>query len=126
MNAALSIKSRNIGEPRPGFFKLRKVRGGPYVGARIVHGPPTDPLTGETLDRSWLWETWIDGALVRSPSPEPVKAGVFRVWYHGSEIPEAEYRYLIDDREWCRRNAPQSPEATPDQAVDLESMKPVF
>ena len=118
--------TRNIGDPRPGFFKLRKVRGGPYVGACITHGPPTDPLTGETLDRSWLWEAIIDGALVRVPSPDATAAGVYRIWHHGHEIPESEYRFLIDDREWCRQHAPASPEAAPDQAIDHGTLRPLF
>jgi len=80
-------------------------------------------------ERSWMWETWIDGKLSRAPSPDPLKADVFRVWLHGDEINEDAYRHLIADREWCRRHAPLSPEANPDRRADprnpnMESLLP--
>ncbi len=117
---------RNPGEPRPGYFQVRKVRGGPYVGARLIHAPPTDPETGETLDRSPLWETWIDGVLVRDPSPDPVAAGVYRVWDFGEEITEAEYQFLVDHRAWARTNAPDSPEANAGEPIDISKMKSLY
>lgn len=60
-----------VDEPRPGFYKTRLVRGGPWVGAQLFWQWPTDPHTGEQLDRSPtmialvngeprdLHETWI-------------------------------------------------------------------
>ncbi len=117
---------RNPGEPRPGYFSIRKVRGGPLVGARLIFGPPSDPDTGEPLDRSPMWETWIDGQIVRDPSPDPASAGVFRVWLHGTAIPESEYQYLVDHRAWARVNDSGSPEANPGKAVDHNKLRPIF
>jgi len=111
--------SRRIDDPRPGFFKTRLVKNGPFVGAEIRHGPSTDPDTGGVLEeRSWMWETWINGELVEKPSPDPLRAGVYRVWLCAKSISEAEYRHLVADREWCRHHAPSSPEANPTKRAD--------
>lgn len=60
----MTRESRRVDEPRPGYFRMRLVRGGPYVAARIwqgktgllahVNGAPTD------LDRVWLFGHEID------------------------------------------------------------------
>ncbi len=117
---------RDIGKPEPGFFQIRKVRGGPFVGARLIYGPPSDPETGEPLDRSHEWETWIDGRLVRDPSPDPVAAGVYRVWTFGTPIAEAEYQFLVDHRAWARTNASDSPEANAGNPIDISTKRPLF
>lgn len=110
---------RRPDQPRPGFFKMRIVKGGAYVGAEIRHGPSRDPDTGGLMDeRSWMWETWINGELARAPSPDPTHAGVWRVWMHAEEISEPAYRHLIADREWCKQNLPASPEAQPTKKAD--------
>lgn len=119
------MNSRPVDQPRPGFFKMRLVKGGPFVGAELRYGPSRDPDTGGILyERSYLWETRINGALARDPSPDPVAAGVFRVWLSGTEIDEEEFRYLIADREWCAKHAPHRPEAQPARKVDLSSLSP--
>ncbi len=124
-DAAAMPDPRPVDDPRPGFFKLRIVKGGPFVGAELRYGPARDPETGGIMsERSYQWETWIGGKMVADPSPDPVKAGVFRVWLSGTEILEAEYRYLIADREWCARHAPEKPEANPTRAVKVADLPP--
>lgn len=100
---------------------MRIVKGGPFVGAEIRNGTHPD-----APDRSQLWETLVNGKHIRSPSPDPVAAGVFVVWLSGTPIDEAEYRYLIADREWCARNAPQTPEANPSEAAKVGSIDPEY
>ena len=117
------MSARQIDDPQPGFFKMRLVRGGPFVGACISYGPPSDPETGGILEeRSYLWEARINGELVRTPSPDPAKAGVFRIWHSGTEISEPECRFLIADAEWVRMYAADTPSANPKQPVDLANM----
>ena len=116
--------SRPLADPRPGYFKLRVVKGGPFVGAEIRHGPGRDPETGEELDRSWLWEALIGGKHIRPPAADPVNAGVFRIWESGVEIAEAEYRFLIADAEWCAAHAPDEPAARPADPVKIADLPP--
>ena len=117
---------RNIGQPEPGFFKMRLVRGGVYVGAKIEYGPGLDPESGEPLDRSYQWYGEINGKAVSSPSPDPAEAEVFDIWIHGKPITENEYKYLIDDREWASNHAQQSPEAQPRQKINPRNQPPAL
>lgn len=86
--------SRNIGQPRPGLFKMRMIKDGPFVPAAIVYRQPRDPETSESLDRSYMWEAWINGELTREPSHDPMEAGVFKIWTVGREIDQDEFRAL--------------------------------
>lgn len=113
--------TRAVDEPRPGFFRIRLVKGGPWVAARIEHRPSRDPLTGELLDRSPLWRVTIAGEELPA-SPDPLRAGVFRVWHSGQPISESEYRYLTARREHAIRYEPDLPEAAPRERIDLLSM----
>jgi hypothetical protein len=65
---------------RPGFFKLHLRRGD--VPAQI------DFADG-------LWSAWIDGRRIADPSPDPISAGVPRVWHLGERITWDEYRRLM-------------------------------
>lgn len=99
---------RVLSDPQPGFFAVRMVKGGPRVAARIVRSVATDPMTGETLDRSPV--TWAEIA------GKPVE--VDRVWMFGEVIDEAEYRRLTAVAEWARYFSPDDPAAAPDQRID--------
>jgi hypothetical protein len=112
---------KRISDPVPGFFKIKLVRGGPYVAARLEFGPGVDPETGEELDRSYMWTATVAGKVPRLPSPDPVKAGAMNVWLHGIEITEADYRYLIDSQAWELAHGTVEPR----KATDLSKMKPI-
>ena len=114
--------SRQIDQPRPGYFKMRIVKGGPFVGAEIRHGPSRDPETGEELERSWLWEALIDGKHARPPACDPMNAGVFRIWESATEISEHEYRFMISDAEWCKQHAPEEPKSKPNAEINLVNL----
>lgn len=117
--------SRPVDDPKPGFFRMRLVKGGPFVGAEIRHGAPRDPETGGIMEeRSFMWETIIDGKLARDPSPDPAQAGVFRVWLSGEQITEPEYRFLVADAKWARQHAPDDPIAQPTKPVTLADLPP--
>lgn len=118
------MTARRIDKPEPGFFRMRLVKGGPWVGARLIYGPSRDPETGGVMEeRSWFWETWINGTLAAPPSPDPTAAGVWRVWLCApDEIDEPTYRHLIDDRAWCAAHAPHMPEAHPERRTPVSKL----
>ena len=110
--------------PQPGFYKLRLVRNGPFVGA-VIFLPcpmvPVDPMIDpaewcQPLDRSRFIQALVDG---KPWDPN-------KVWIFGRIITESEYRYLIDSATWDRTYQPDSPAATPRKAVDLAAMQPIF
>jgi hypothetical protein len=119
---------RNAGRPEPGYYELSLTKGAPTVGARIEYGPPEDPENpGEFLDRSWYWRTTIDSEPDPKPSPAPTEA-TWRVWHARDMKPinERRYRFLLEDRAWARKYAPDSPEANPKRRPNAFTDKLIF
>jgi hypothetical protein len=75
--------SRRVDEPTPGHFKIRLVRGGPYVAAAISRG-------------MGFWTVWINGQPGGAPHPDPwAVPGMERVWTSGTPISAREYHALL-------------------------------
>lgn len=120
------MKARDISNPEPGLFRIRLVKGGPWVAARITHGPARDPVTGESLDRSPMWVGEIAGKPTGPAAPCPHAAGIFQIWERGEPITIAEYRHLCAVKDHADRYAPDMPEANPRRPIDLNLVRPVF
>lgn len=112
---------RIISRPQPGYWAVRLGGvGTPEVGAAIIRRVrrPPDPASPTNVQTECnVLEAYIDGRLV----------GVEDVWTRkGRPITEAEYRWMVEDRAWCRQWAPHSPEANPRVRVDLRAVAPVL
>lgn len=116
-----------IDAPQIGFFRTRLVKGGPYVPARI-HRPCHCTVNGGDANTEHPWRDTCDRhpPLQGEQDGKPISA--FALWPRviGSEITEAEYRFMTADAEWCRAHAPQEPAANPGQRLDLRSQPPIF
>lgn len=109
----------------PQFYAIKLVTGGPRCGCKVWYGAPTDPETGEELDRSPRWQVWIGGELQDDPFRVVMLVG--NVGYvKGEEIDEAEYAHLLSVRAWAVEHSPQSPEANPRAPIDLHRLPSVF
>ncbi|OAN53860.1 hypothetical protein A6A04_13285 [Paramagnetospirillum marisnigri] len=95
--------------PEEGYYFTRHVRGGPRIPARIWRSIATDPVTGETLDRSPLLQAEIGGS--------PCDPNVIWPRVCGQEITKAEFDYLTAEAEWCAEHAPNDPAANPRRAI---------
>jgi hypothetical protein len=115
---------RQVGTPALGYFAYRLTRGGVEVAAKIEYRPLTDPETGEPqTERSSYWFATVNGENDPDPRPEPSER-VWRVSEFGRRITEAEYRFLLADRQWVAQHQPHRPEATPEKSVDLATLNP--
>ncbi len=93
---------RRIDQPEPGTFKLRMVRGGPWLAGRISHG-------------MGFWSASIGGEPCGNRHPDPAYAdGVSRIWESAVRIDQAEYDALL-----------RSPPATPDLPINLGAVAPI-
>lgn len=90
----------SVETPVAGFYRFRLGRDTVRGGVRIWFGPPSDPDTGEVLDRYWRWQAEFDG--------EPIDFD--RCWPACAKeaLTEADYRALINRRAWARQHAPDS------------------
>ena len=95
---------RRIDQPEPGFFRIRLVRHGPFVPARIAH-------------RLGFWTAEINGAPAGEAHVDPAFAdAVYRIWTTGTRITEAEYRNMLG----------QPSVLDPAQPIDIGAQPPVF
>lgn len=117
--------ARFIGRPEPGHYRFRKIRGGPWVAAKILLEPTPDPWVPENkMDRPCYWSVVIDG------EPEPLteiipQTIVWKVYEWGERIDEETYHLMVAQSEWDKKYDPHSPNANPDKRVDL-SKAPTF
>lgn len=110
--------AQDVSTPVAGFYRYRLRGGSVRGGIHIWFGPPSDPLTGEIMDRSWRWQAEFDG--------EP--ADFEEVWpgCTGEPISEQDYRAFVGRREWAKRNAPMSAFADPKRRYDpLSASEPL-
>lgn len=112
---------RILDQPKPGFFRLRLVKNGPWVAAKISYGPQLDTDGLAMLDEGDLWSTRIDDELIADPSPDPHVAHVDRVWIYGEEITEAEYEFLLLDSAWQRSQG-----ISARKPVELRKLPPIL
>lgn len=76
---------RHDGEPQPGFYKRRMVKGGPWVPVEIRLEQEIDPETGELVADEYLAAEQLGW------SQDPV-----RIWTHLRPIPRDEYDDLLE------------------------------
>lgn len=107
---------RRVDQPEAGHFKLRMVRGGPWVAAEIE------------CDAQGVWSATIDGERQSGGAhTDPALAeGVFRIWHYGHAIDASEHAYLVERARWARIHAPDSPEANPTLPIRVGSLPPAF
>lgn len=120
------------GDLKPGYYKTRLVKGGPYVAAQLCYGPPLDPETGDPLDRSWRYTVRLNGELqpgcifsTEQPFASKDDLLIFRIAL-SEPIGRHEHDYIVKVAQWCRDNAPGLPEANPFRPVDLNQMNSLF
>ena len=111
------MTARPVGIPQPGWYTMRRAKGAVLVPVLVYRPCPLDPHTGEWLDRWHPLIALIDGV-------DDVLAYTICDWL--KSITRAEYEYLVADHAWCRRHAPDAPQANTGKAIDLNAMKPFF
>lgn len=97
--------------PRPGWWMVRMVRGGPEIPAAIVvvqtTHEPGDPEN--VMDRSPMLVGYLAGEQV-SPARIP--------WQYGRQIDRAEYEHQVSLLRWAQDHEPDHPIAQPSARVD--------
>lgn len=117
-----------VGEPVPGFYRVRLVRGGLFVGVRIWFGQPI--IDGEVQDRSPRLCVEVDGKTDRIEYDDGgaqighTPLDVHEVWPFVTPITEREFDFLARRRTWATDHDPDHPAANARKPVDLRTLKP--
>jgi hypothetical protein len=113
--------------PEPGFYRLKLVRGGPFVPARIYV-----PCPFEIEDESQLgWpverrhcagmQRWSLRATINDEDADPLD-----VWQRGNRISAIDYHKMIAVRDRAVAHEPYAPEANPRGKVNLARQPSLF
>lgn len=110
--SARNQPSRLVWPPSPGYYRLRLVRGGWEVPARL------------SFDDG-LWTAEIDGVVIAPPHADPVLAGADQIWHYGRPITELEYRLLHKLKQIVRCTDPSHPAVNPHRPIDPNRLRPL-
>jgi hypothetical protein len=113
---------RRLDLPEPGFFTIRRIKGGPEIPCELRLETGRDPYTGEEMDRSPRLVPYVAGEAMTG---EDMTEWVDRIWL-GRPVGEVRFRYLLAVREWAVKEAPAAPEANYGRAVDLSRSPSLF
>lgn len=103
---------RRSDQPVPGYYTLKLCKGGPPVGAEIVH------------DEIGQWWAMIDDVL-HGPATDPFALeALATIHAYGKEATEAEVRWRIDLKRWAVAYAPSHPAANPRRPVNSDTLLP--
>lgn len=127
-NDPAAFAARPISEARPGYFAVRRLRGGPQLPG-IIYRPCSCSINGDDSGESI--HTHKDDCdrfypyLVAEVDGEAVDPDW--LWLHGEELHEWQYRWLVDKVAYDRNNPPE-PKEKPEPAprLDPRTSKPVF
>lgn len=99
--------SPRIDRPQPGYYRLKLIRNGPWVGARI----------------------WIDDSIPERPAVMLATMGgkdadPMALWPRvcGEPISEQDYRYLMGVKDWAEKYDRTAPEASPHKPIDFNQL----
>lgn len=119
--------SMQLMDPEPGYFKLRRVRGGPWVPAIIWRPCPLimpEPLEATPAPEEWCCPTERSRVLRARIGDQ--EASPDDVWASGRRISPKEYALRLAVRTWALTYAPAQPEANERQPVDLKTLPSLF
>lgn len=99
--------TRQSDKPTPGFYVLRLIKGGPWVGAEIRF-------------EDGQWSVMIDGD-TQGPSANPwVLDRLAMVHHYGRFSTESEVQFRIGQKRWAQIYSPSHSAANPRRAIDLD------
>ena len=105
---------RVAAQPGPGCFKVRLVKQGPWVAAKldIIDGVCRCTINGEQRapEETYRWVAEIGDA----------------AYPLGPRIEQAEYDQMLAYVEWAEANAPDDPVLAPRQPLHLRRLKSLF
>lgn len=117
-SARVIIIGENL-QVQEGTFRVRLVRGGPFVPCRVWITPcERDPETGEAMTDERLH---VEVDYIERQRPEFGWQLLI-----GEPITEAEYRYMCAASRHATAHEPDSPAANPRQPIDLSRARPPF
>lgn len=107
------------------YWRAKLVKDGPWIGVKTVFAPPL--VDGEWLDRHYRWQAIVrletTGRVILYGEPCPIE--IEDLFLRNIErITEADYQFLIDHAAHSTKWKPHEPDASPQKAIDWNSIPP--
>jgi hypothetical protein len=103
--------SRRVDQPTPGFYLVRIVPKGPFVGASI------------TLHDDGTWSVMRDG-ITEGPATDPWELPLMHHVFLGRFSTEEEVKFRIGLARWAAIYKPDHPAANPTKAINIDKLIP--
>lgn len=105
-----------VNEPQPGYYRRRLVKDGPFVPCRIWVEEERDEAGDLIADQKFF-------CLVNGRAADAFDQWS---WLASHPISEADYEFMTEDADWCRKYAPDDPKANPTKPIKARTTKPVL
>jgi hypothetical protein len=116
---------RRIDEVQPGYYRFRRVRGGPWLPAvvSVDDGMIYIVEADERLQVGITAASYADAVVELVAEGKAFESPLWRVLFFGEPIDAAEYQHLLELIAWARENDPDHPLNHPDQPIKLAAVK---
>lgn len=110
----------DLNNPQPGHYRIRLVRGGPFVPVKIMRACVCTVNGGDEQARH-DWRETCDRSPVLVALVNGRDTDMDRVWPWCARFPIAaqEYAYMMARKSWAEDYHPAAPEAQPKQKINL-------
>jgi hypothetical protein len=119
------MTARRIDEVRPGHYRYRRVRGGPWLPAVVTveDGMIYVVEENERLKIAIAAEAYEELVVDSVMAGEAFNSNLLRVIWFGTPITEAEYRQLMHVLTWAREHQPDHPMLHPDKPIQMKEVR---
>lgn len=109
---------------RPGLFKVKIVKGAPWIPAVIYRPCPFEMFVDEPWNMLDRWPPLLAARDTDSFGRLKESCDPFWVWVHGEEISALEFKFWMDTRRHIKLHEPDAIDADPRRKIDLSQMAP--
>lgn len=116
---------RRIDEVRPGHYRYRRVRGGPWLPAVVtiedgmIYVVEADESLRVGITRQSFEDMLVDAVM----NGTAFENNLVRVLWFGESIDKAEYDHMLSVLAWARENHPEHPMLHPDRPIQMSEVK---
>jgi hypothetical protein len=116
---------RRIDEVRPGHYRYRRVKKGPWMPAVVTveDGMIYIVEADARLKVGITADAYADLIVNATMEGTAFESDLIRVVWFGEPIDEAEYRHMLTVLAWARENQPDHPMLRPDEPIVLRQVR---
>src|SRR5262245_16303797 len=118
--------TRQLDTVEPGFYRVRLVKGGPWVPVEVRCDPLTEMISVVEMGRSTVFEIALsefkDAIVDCVIEADAFQHPLIRICWFGEKIEPHVYDKMLELIDWARKNAPEHPVLHPTQPIRLSRL----